>query len=133
MGNKIVEDVHFLEFWKFFLFRLINKIEEYTSDLIGHRFGEIEPFALFVMVDVAQTEVILFDHIQLLAHVIQQVLRFTSRLSTNKITSKQLNNAFKCASQPFLLYVSSTNRLKTPLVYFIGCLFLSLSSQKEIS
>ena len=51
-----------------------------TSHLISDGFGKIEPFALFAVVNVAQAEVVLLHHIQLLAHVIQQVLSFIPRL-----------------------------------------------------
>lgn len=51
-----------------------------TSDLIGHRFGEIEPFPLFVIIDVAQTEIVFLNHIQLLADVVEQVLGLTAWL-----------------------------------------------------
>ena len=48
--------------------------------MTGQRFTEIEPLPLFVLIDVSQTEIILFDDIQLLADVIEQVLSLAFRL-----------------------------------------------------
>lgn len=59
-----------------------------TSHLIGHRFGEIEPFSLLSVIDVAQSEVVLLHHIQLLADVVQQVLSFVSRLQMHMGNNK---------------------------------------------
>lgn len=59
--------------------------EKETFDLVGDRFGKVDPFPLLVVVDVAQAKVVLLGDVQLLAHVVEQILGLASRLQVKYV------------------------------------------------
>lgn len=61
-------------------FKYSGMHETVTSDLVGDGLFEVEPFALLPVVDETQPEVVLLEDVELLTHVVEQILGLASRL-----------------------------------------------------